>query len=75
MAGEISRTKIAVVAFLAALCLAPRAQAASPPEIDASVRATLEDFFREVWSGRELANKGGNPGFPDNRQGRLRNRW
>jgi hypothetical protein len=33
------------VAFLAALCLAPRAQAASPPEIDASVRATLEDFF------------------------------
>ena len=57
MAGEISRTKIAVVAFLAALCLAPRAQAASPPEIDASVRATLEDFFREVWSGRELANK------------------
>lgn len=57
MGGEISRTTIAVVAFLAALCLAPRAPAASPPEIDASVRATLEDFFREVWSGRDLANK------------------
>jgi lipid-binding SYLF domain-containing protein len=57
MGSKISRTTIALVAFLAALCLAPRAQAASPPEIETSVRATLEDFFREVWSGRELANK------------------
>jgi lipid-binding SYLF domain-containing protein len=57
MGGSIIRTTIAVVALLAALCLAPRAQAGSPPEIEASVRATLEDFFQEVWSGRELANK------------------
>jgi lipid-binding SYLF domain-containing protein len=57
MGGEINRTTITMVAFLAALCLAPPAQAVSPREIDASVRATLEDFFRDVWSGRELANK------------------
>ena len=57
MRGEFDRSMIAVVALLAALCLAPRAQAASGPEIDASARATLEDFFREIWSGRELANK------------------
>jgi lipid-binding SYLF domain-containing protein len=57
MRGGISRPTIAVVALLAALCLAPRDQAASAPEIDASVSATLEDFFREVWSGRDLANQ------------------
>jgi hypothetical protein len=45
------------VALLAALCLAPRDQAAAAPENDASVSATLEDFFREVWSGRDLANQ------------------
>ena len=57
MRGGFNRSMIAVLALLAALCLAPRAQAASGPEIDASARATLEDFFREIWSGRELANK------------------
>ena len=51
------RPTIVGLALLAALCLAPRAHAASGPELDASARATLEDFFREVWSGRELANK------------------
>jgi lipid-binding SYLF domain-containing protein len=57
MRGGISSSTIVVVALLAALCLAPRAHAASAPEIDASVRATLEDFFREIWSGRDLANQ------------------
>src|SRR5258708_33646865 len=57
MRGGISRPTIAVVALLAALCLAPRDQAASAPEIEATVSATLEDFFREVWSGRDLANQ------------------
>ena len=57
MRGRISRPTIAVVALLAALCLAPRDQAASAPEIEATVSATLEDFFREVWSGRDLANQ------------------
>ena len=57
MRGGINRPTIAVVALLAALCLAPRDQAASAPEIEASVSATLEDFFREVWSGRDLANQ------------------
>jgi lipid-binding SYLF domain-containing protein len=55
MRGGISRSTIAVVALLLAVCLAPRDQAASAPEIDASVRATLEDFFRET--GRDLANQ------------------
>ena len=48
---------IAAMALIVALCLAPRAQAAPAPGIDASVDATLEDFFRDVWSGRDLANK------------------
>jgi hypothetical protein len=56
MRGGINRPTIAVVALLAALCLAPRDQAASTPDIDASVSATLEGFFREVWSGQDLAN-------------------
>ncbi len=43
--------------LLATLCAAPRSQAASGPEIDAGVNATLDLFFREVWSSRELANK------------------
>ena len=52
-----SRTILALVAVVAVMCLAPRVQAASGPEIDASARATLEDFFNQVYSGRELANK------------------
>jgi lipid-binding SYLF domain-containing protein len=46
-----------LVALLAMLCSAPRCNAASGPEIEASVRATLGQFFREVWSSRELANQ------------------
>ena len=46
-----------VVALLAALCFAPRGQAASGPEIDADARATLARFFAEVYSSRELANQ------------------
>ncbi len=57
MRGSLKKSVMAVVVLLAALTLVPRAQAASGSEIDMSVRATLEDFFREVWSGRELANK------------------
>jgi len=54
----IRQSAIAFLASLfAILCLAPRAEAASGPEIDANARATLEDFFQQVWSGRELANK------------------
>ncbi len=36
---------------------APRAEAASGPEIDASARATLTQFFHQVSSSRELANQ------------------
>ena len=46
-----------LVAWLAILCSAPRCNAASGAEIDASVRATLSQFFQEVWSSRELANQ------------------
>ena len=51
-------TGLAVLAVvLASLLAAPRSQAASGPEIDASVRATLAQFFREIYSSRELANQ------------------
>jgi lipid-binding SYLF domain-containing protein len=53
----IGPSALAALALLAAVCLAPPARAGAAPEIDANVRATLEDFFRQVWSGRELANK------------------
>jgi lipid-binding SYLF domain-containing protein len=46
-----------VLMLIAALCLPHRAQAASGAEIDASARATLAEFFREVWSARDLANQ------------------
>jgi lipid-binding SYLF domain-containing protein len=46
-----------VVALLATLCSAPRGNAASGPEIEASVRATLAAFFGEIWSSRDLANQ------------------
>ncbi len=49
--------RLAVMALLATFCSAPRANAASAPELDASVRATLAQFFREIWSSRELANQ------------------
>lgn len=50
---------IAIVAMaLLALCSPlPNAGAASPGEIDANVHATLEQFYREVGSSRELARK------------------
>jgi lipid-binding SYLF domain-containing protein len=46
-----------LVALLAMPCAAPRCHAASGPEIEAEVRATLGRFFREVGSSRELANQ------------------
>jgi lipid-binding SYLF domain-containing protein len=51
-------TVLAAVLMLIATLFAPlRAIAASGPEIDASARATLAEFFREVWSARDLANQ------------------
>jgi lipid-binding SYLF domain-containing protein len=52
-----ARTLLMLVSLLATLCAAPRSQAASGPEIDASVNATLNLFFREVGGSRALANK------------------
>ena len=43
--------------LLAILGSAARSDAASGPELDASVRATLNQFFHEVPSSRELANQ------------------
>jgi lipid-binding SYLF domain-containing protein len=52
-----ARTLFIVFALLAAVCSAPQGQAASAPEIDSNVNATLGLFFHEVPSSRELANK------------------
>jgi lipid-binding SYLF domain-containing protein len=47
-----------LVAALFALALPlPQSRAASGSEIEASVHATLDQFFRQVPSSRELANK------------------
>lgn len=46
-----------VLGLLTSLDSAPRAEAASGPEIDASARATLTQFFHQVSSSRELANQ------------------
>jgi lipid-binding SYLF domain-containing protein len=54
---EIGLSVIAALTLLATVCLTPGAQAASGPEIDANARATLEDFFHQIPSGREMANK------------------
>jgi lipid-binding SYLF domain-containing protein len=52
-----ARTLLMLAALLVTLYTAPRSRAGSGPEIDASVNATLNLFFREVWSSRELATK------------------
>jgi lipid-binding SYLF domain-containing protein len=56
-----SRIRTGCLAFLVLLLAAPWAvppcRAASGPEIDAEVRATLGEFFRKVGSSRELANR------------------
>jgi lipid-binding SYLF domain-containing protein len=57
MMRAIRQSAIAILALIAVFCLAPRAEAASGGEIDARARATMEDFFNQIWSGRELANK------------------
>jgi lipid-binding SYLF domain-containing protein len=46
-----------LVALLATFAWTPRGDAASGPEIEAGVRATLAQFFREIPSSRELANQ------------------
>src|SRR5216683_5388927 len=46
-----------LLGLLAIPCSGSRSDAASGAEIDASVRATLSQFFQEVWSSRELANQ------------------
>jgi lipid-binding SYLF domain-containing protein len=46
-----------LLGLLAILGSGSQSDAASGPEIDASVRATLNQFFHEVWSSRELANQ------------------
>jgi lipid-binding SYLF domain-containing protein len=46
-----------VLGLLTSLDSAPRSEAASGPEIDASARATLTQFFHQVLSSRELANQ------------------
>ncbi|HVZ05194.1 BPSL1445 family SYLF domain-containing lipoprotein [Hyphomicrobium sp.] len=47
----------ALFAFAAVIITAPSSQAASGPEIDAGVDATLDTFFYKVRGARELAHK------------------
>ncbi len=48
---------IALLALLAVVSEAPPSRAASGPEIDAGVHATLDTFFYQIRGARELANK------------------
>ena len=48
---------VALLILLGSLDVTSWGSAASGPEIDANVRATLGQFFREIPSSRELANK------------------
>jgi lipid-binding SYLF domain-containing protein len=48
---------VGLLVLLGSLCAATWGNAASGPEIDANVRATMGEFFREVPSSYELANK------------------
>jgi lipid-binding SYLF domain-containing protein len=59
MPARIRRRTVGAVLLgsLAALSWAARTNAASGPEIDFEVRATLDRFFHDVWSSHELANK------------------
>ncbi|MBX9684842.1 MAG: hypothetical protein K2X41_13745 [Hyphomicrobium sp.] len=47
----------ALLALSAAVSFMPAANAASAREIDAGVRATLDNFFSQIRGSRELANK------------------
>jgi lipid-binding SYLF domain-containing protein len=48
---------LTIACLFAAFAAVPAGRAASGPEIEANVNATLRLFFREVLSSRELANK------------------
>lgn len=48
---------IALFALFTAVAVPPRSEAASAPEIDAGVRATLDKFFYNIEGARELADQ------------------
>ncbi len=48
---------IALICLFGALATAPKSYAASGPEIDTGVHATLDNFFYKIRGARELANK------------------
>jgi len=48
---------IAAISLFAIGTTAPTSQAASAPEIDSDVRATLDKFFYQIRGARDLANK------------------
>lgn len=48
---------LAALAIISTLIIIPNSQAASAPEIDAGVRATLDKFFHQVKGARDLADK------------------
>lgn len=48
---------LALFSLFAIVTAAPKTEAASAPEIDAGVHATLDQFFYRIRGARELANK------------------
>lgn len=48
---------LALAAFVAVAAEVPSSRAASGPEIDAGVRATVDKFFMKIPGAQELANK------------------
>ena len=48
---------VALLALAAVVVASPQGKAASAPEIDAGVDATLDTFFYQVRGARELAHK------------------
>ena len=48
---------LVLIALLATPCSVTTSQAASAPEIEAGVNATLDRFFRTIGSSRELASR------------------
>ncbi|HEX5959338.1 MAG TPA: YSC84-related protein, partial [Hyphomicrobiaceae bacterium] len=54
---RICRNLALALVVLTAIATAPRGEAATAAELDASVRNTLEDFFTRVHGSRELVSK------------------
>lgn len=55
--GRVKAISLIVLAMIAIIVSAPRAEAGSASEIDAAVAETLGDFYRQVRGSRELVSR------------------